>query len=509
MEQLNLENLDKVSKLDLVSREVLIEEIQILRTSLSSALKKIYTLQNQNISDEQLLLILGEHLSEVRGALYGSSSEKLKKDQDKEPVKGKEERDPVPRPKLPSERYPNIPIREIQIDFDNPPECDSCGKAMSDSGMKEVSEQLHVIPRKFEILRSFKSKYRCSCHSCIKTPPTPPRIIEGSSYSDAMILDVALSKYCDLIPMQRYVAMAARGGLRGLPHQSLIELTHGLSIFLKPIYEKIRQEILQSRVLHADETPHKMLEGSDKKSWYLWGFSTSQNAYFEYRDSRSGDIASDFLMDSHCEVLVSDIFSGYGKAVGTVNIHRGAKGTKKIQNAFCNAHSRRYFFKSYPAYPEAKYYLDEYREIYKLEMEEKPPDQIPKYRALMKEKFEAMQNRARDEILKYPKGLRFEKALSYFLTNYQGLTLFLDDPEVPIDNNPQERLLRSHVVGRKTWYGTHSERGAETAAILLTLIETCKLNQVNPREYFEKVTQDKLQGREFYTPNEFKESIKL
>ncbi|MBN8538371.1 MAG: transposase [Deltaproteobacteria bacterium] len=82
--------------------------------------------------------------------------------------------------------------------------------------------------------------------------------------------------------------------------------------------------------------------------------------------------------------------------------------------------------------------------------------------------------------------------------------MFLEDAEVPIDNNAQERLLRSHVVGRKTWYGTHSERGAKTAAILFSLVESCKLNQVNPREYFEQLTKDLLQGKKAYTPDDFK-----
>jgi hypothetical protein len=95
--------------------------------------------------------------------------------------------------------------------------------------------------------------------------------------------------------------------------------------------------------------------------------------------------------------------------------------------------------------------------------------------------------------------------LNYFLDNYQGLTLFLKQPDVPIDNNGQERLLRSHVVGRKTWYGTHSERGAQTAAILFSLVETCKLNHVNPREYFKNLAEDLLAGQDPYTPKEFKD----
>ena len=97
--------------------------------------------------------------------------------------------------------------------------------------------------------------------------------------------------------------------------------------------------------------------------------------------------------------------------------------------------------------------------------------------------------------------------MSYFLENYVGLTLCLNHPEIPLDNNSQERSFRSHVVGRKTWYGTHSKRGAETAAILFSIIETCKLNKVNPREYFKKLTEDILAGYPPYTPLEFKASL--
>ena len=88
---------------------------------------------------------------------------------------------------------------------------------------------------------------------------------------------------------------------------------------------------------------------------------------------------------------------------------------------------------------------------------------------------------------------------------------FSSDYQTPLkygdsDNNAQERLLRSPVVGRKTWYGTHSERGAKTAAVLFTLVETCKLNQVNPREYFKRLTQDLLSGSKPCTPVTFKTS---
>ena len=122
----------------------------------------------------------------------------------------------------------------------------------------------------------------------------------------------------------------------------------------------------------------------------------------------------------------------------------------------------------------------------------------------MRPQFEAMKKKALEELASYPDAGKYAKALRYFLENYAGLTLFLEDPEVPIDNNSQERLLRNHVVGRKTWYGTHSERGALTAAILFTLVETCKLNYVNPREYFKNLVTDLHDGLEPRTPHEFK-----
>ena len=127
----------------------------------------------------------------------------------------------------------------------------------------------------------------------------------------------------------------------------------------------------------------------------------------------------------------------------------------------------------------------------------------------MTEKFEAMLELAKKQIPSYPAQLKFGKALNYFLENYDGLTLFLEHEDVAIDNNLQERLLRSHVVGRKTWYGTHSERGAETAAIIFSIIETCKLNQVNPREYLEKLAQDLLHGQNPYTPKDFADLSKI
>src|ERR1035438_9060198 len=319
MEQFDLGDHPKSTKAGNLSPEELLQRNSILEAELVRVIRENYELRKLQVSDEQIRLIMQEQLESLRQTEYGASSERYKK-----PVKKPEEPKvpSKPRVKKPSERYPYLPIREQCVVQDPAPGCPCCGKEMTASGMTEDSEQLTVIPKKYEILKLMRMKYRCSCHGAVLTVPSPPRIIPGSSYSDEMIVDVALSKYCDLIPVERYSAMAARGGVKDLPPQSLIELTHSFADFVSGAYRRIEQRVLASRVLHADETPHRMLEGSDKKSWYLWGFSTPEHCFLECHDTRSGDVASNVLLKSRCEVLVTDVYSGYGKATRIANGQR-------------------------------------------------------------------------------------------------------------------------------------------------------------------------------------------
>jgi transposase len=499
----------KIKKFETFSKDQLIERVSFLEDECARIIRENYKLRNHEVGDSQIVLLLEEQLRATSAELYGASSEKYINPNKKEKPKDREKESSKPRKKRPSERYPNVPVREIIISLDPLPSCTSCGFEMSDSGMREESEQLTVIPKKFEILVQRRVKYRCQCHGCIKTAPLPARIIEGSSYSDEMILDVALSKYCDLIPMHRYTMMASRLGVSGLPAHSLIDVTHGLSDFLFSAYELLEKDLMESRVLHADETPHKMLEGSETKNWYLWGFSTPRVCFFECHDTRSGDIASDILKNSKCEVIVSDVYSGYGKAIRISNLSRQKLGLPVIKNGNCNAHARRYFYKTWSSiFKESEYYLEKYQEIYELNEKSKgqAPPEILEIREQMRPFFEEMRDKALGELLSFSEKSQYGKALRYFIKNYEGLTLFLDNADVLIDNNSQERLLRSHVVGRKTWYGTHSERGAETAAVLFSLVETCKLNKVNPREYFSKLTANLLDKKPPFAPWEFKNS---
>lgn len=494
-------------RLESLTKGELIEFHECHQRVIESFQRHIQKLEALNAETKQRSLLVEDQFIVLKNKIFGRSSEKSKSsDGGGTPSKKKASKSRV---LLASERYPNATLIERQVELEKMPTCGCCFAEMQDSGMTENSEFLTVIPEQYLVIRQMRHKYRCGkCHGDIKTAPAPPRIKDGSSYSDEMMIDVGLSKYCDLIPVERYAQIAKRAGLKGLPPQSLIEMTHNLADFTKSAYEKLKTEIQKSSVLNADETPHRMLEGSSRRNWYLWGFSTPRTSYFEIHDTRSGRVASSLLVNSACEFLVSDVFSGYGKAVRDINLLREVDRRAKIKNVYCNAHARRKFKEALDRFPDyAQFFIDQYKEIYRLEAEARgrPIDEVFDLRGQMKTFFDKLKSKAMADVAGYSSKSSIGKAMSYFLENFVGLTLFLENPNLPIDNNSQERLLRSPVIGRKTWYGTHSERGAETAAVLFSLVESCKLNRVNPREYFKKLVQDLHDKKSPRTPSEFKD----
>jgi transposase len=501
---LSMEQIKSLKKEDLA---LLLFHEQKLRLQLQSLYSEA---QKINVELQEKKLLLESRFVLLKNKFFGKSSERSPHPKPEAPPEPKQKKKKKKKQKKqkPSERYPNLPLIERDLQLETPPNCGLCQAQMTDSGMVESCEFLTVIPANFAVIEQNRHKYRCpKCHGDIQTTPAPPRIYTGSAYSDEFILDVALSKYCDLIPIERYVNIAARKGVVGLPPQSLIETTHHLAEFLKPVYDRIRAEILSSRVLHADETPHRMLEGGgEKSSWYLWGFSNSTSSYFEIHNTRSGDVVSGLLSQAACERLVSDVFSGYGRAVRIANEQRIKDGKCLILNCYCNAHARRKFKEvGNPFEAESEKFVALYKKIYRLEKiaKKRPLHRILRVRRLMKPLFEQMKGLAESLENTISSKSTLATAANYFLNNYTELTYFLSERDIPIDNNQEERELRSPVIGRKTWYGTHSIRGAETNVILFTLVSSCKLCKVNPRTYFRKIVSDIHEGKSPPTPSEF------
>lgn len=492
-------------RLQMLSREEMIRYIELQDDLIGRVTKDNERLRGLNNELKQKSIYIDEQLINIKNKLFGKSSEKEPSKEDREKVKAKNGKKKV---LLPSLRYPDAPLIERRIELDKLPQCKCCNNQMRDSGMTENSEYLTSIPAQHLVIRLMRAIYRCEgCHGALLTAPSPARINESGSYSDEMIVDVALSKYCDLIPIERYTEIAGRNGMENLPANSLIDQTHVLADFVEKASEKVKSEVLDSKVTNADETPHRMLEGSEKSSWYLWGFSTPTSAYYEIRDTRSGDVASELLLKSKCEYLMSDVYSGYAKAVRETNEERKKLELPSILNVYCNAHARRKFKESEENFTEvSQFFIEQYSKIYRLNKfaKGKSPNRVLRARGFMAPLFDKMRNQAIETLGGYSTKSSIGKAMNYFLKNYDELTRFIIKADLPIDNNRQESLLRNPVVGRKTWYGTHSIRGAKTAAIMHTLVESCKLNGVNPRKYFPKLIQNIHEGKKIFTPFEFK-----
>ena len=417
-----LENVLKVvrpDKLALLSKEdliILFTGEQDLRLQYAAENERLRALNNEL---EEKSLFVNEKLITLKNELFGRSSEKSPSRssiQDHE----RKQTDKKKKVQLPSLRYPNAPLIERHVELGVMPECKCCGSRLSDSGMTEDSEFLTVIPAQYYVVRQRLHKYRCtSCHGDIQTAPAPPKVKSGSSYSDEMVIDVAAAKYCDLVPVERYATIAGRAGLADLPANSLIASTHYLADFIEPVYDELRADIKESKILHADETPHRMLEGDrDKKSWYLWGFSNEKTSYFEIRGTRSGSIASNLITDSKCEFLVSDVFSGYPKAVADANLERKNLNSKlpPIQNVYCNAHARRKFKEAEKHFPdEAKFFIDHYKEIYRLNSEAKEtPALLAEKRTEMAPFLKAMRDQAILIMDRYSSKSSMSIAINYF-----------------------------------------------------------------------------------------------
>ena len=446
-----------------------------------------------------------DNLKTVINVLIERSTPKKRKrpsKKSKKKKKGNNNKDDNTR--LPSEKFPELEVNEKIIKPENPPRCSCCNEEMKESGLFKTSEKLEVVPKKYYIARNKRVIYNCgACNGSMVNAPNLPCILPTSNYGDSLIIDVALSKYCDLIPIERYTAIAGRDGVNGLPPNSLIGLTHALASFFYPVYQKLREEILSAILILADETPLKMLEGDVTSNWFLWGFSSSEACFFEAHGTRSGDIPIEFLLESNAEFLLTDGYGGYKRAVKEIN-----KEVKRIAEVYCNAHAFRYFDEASSTWKsECEPFLELYGKIYELEREAENDEQKGKAREAMKPLFEEIKRKCEEARLDVMANSKFEKAIMYFLNHYPGLIICTTDIRIPLDNNFSERLLRSPVVGRKTWYGNHSKRGARTSAVLFSLVESCKINDINPRNYFPWLTDRILSEKEPLTPHQYLNSI--
>jgi transposase len=475
----------------------LVQIIVELRTLVKVQAEKIRQLEEEN--------------KILKKKLYGSSSEKSKRllaNSGGGSGRRTNKNAGQPRVRSLAKQYPNAEIEDRYVEFKELPLCLCCHRRMVDSGLEEVTEQVHTIPARHKILRLHRRKYKCTgCFTGLISAPLDPRIAPGSSLSDSFIIDAAIAKFFHLIPAERYAKMISQNGLIGFAPQLVLSAHHYLAVFLKSVHSYLQEKIQLATLLFADETRHRMLENNGDKSWYLWSFTGNDLSCYEIHNTRSGSVAIEFIAKSKCLYLMSDVYSGYIRTVREVNAIRRKLGLPEIVALFCNAHSRRRFVESLVNYPEeSQYFILQYKEIYRLEGELKAitdPKSRAKKRTEMKPFFEAMLAAGKQLRQHYSDNSSLATAIDYYTNNYEGLTRFLESPELPIDNNLSERQLRSPVIGRKTWFGTHSEQGNETTETLFTLMQSCKHLNVNPRDYLQALIRSIHASGPPFTPSEY------
>ena len=485
---------DRLDRLSTLNPEELIKIIELYKDTYERAVKinkkqaqTIVVLQAQLGIEAQELLLLQEQLVIVRNEIFGRSSERRKKD-----LVEKEGQDAQKKPKKqrPSVRFPNAELVESRFEFETLPSCPSCEVQMSPMGQFEESEEVDMVPRRFFVRRILRQKCRCgNCHSSIVTAPGPNKLIEGGSYSLGFATEVAVQKYAHHVPVERQKVQMQAQGLQGIEARTLIDQTHHLADLLRPAYRAIAKEVKSAKIINADETPWKMLEGHPKKSWCLWGFCCSTAIYLQAKDSRSQDTPNQFLNQSDAQYLVVDGYTGY--CPGSKN--------NQIKIANCWAHVRRKFIKAEEFDSRATQIIDWIGMLYSLDREAEN----------LKEKLLIRNTKSRQIIEKINEWLMAQhalpksamgKALQYARNYWQGLIVFLEDPGIPLDNNLAERALRGPVLGRKNFYGNHSQQGAETSSILYTICESCKLNHVDPANNVQYAASEIYAGKSPLTP---------
>jgi transposase len=382
--------------------------------------------------------------------------------------------------------YSHLPLREEFIDIPpDPRACGRCGKPFVDLGQSEDSEQVEfelVIYRR----RVHRRRYRQTCNCPgprTHTAPKPPKLIPKSRYGTSVWVHLLLEKFLLGRPLQRTIEQL---GLYELP-AAAGTMTAGMQRIkplLTPMDEALRDRNTRSAVSHADETRWLVFgekQGKNSYRWWLWVFAGEDSVVYLLDPTRSHEVPERHFAANRAGVLIVDRYSAY-KAMQQVQ-------DGKLILAFCWAHVRRDFVRVGKGYPELKEWalawLRRIRELYRLHRQRKQhepssPESAPADAKLREHVIAMCQQR--DAELAEPK-LRepCRKVLTSLQEHWPGLTVFLDDPRIPLDNNRAERLLRNPAMGRKNYYGSGAEWAGQLAMMMFSIVATLKLGKINPR----------------------------
>lgn len=441
-------------------------QIRILLDALAIKSKEIDQLKGKK-GDLQLTLKMLEALQ----AKAKAADEALAK---AEAQQAKQKAERKPRSSSGPTEQPKLPIIEQEFVLDEPDRiCPSCGGGLSPmKGQYDESEMIDVVEVSYRLVKVKQQKYVCRCGSCVETALGPQRALPGSRYSLAFAIKVILDKWLDHIPLERQCRILERHGLV-VTSQTLWDLAYAVAQRLSLVDTALMNHVLEQPVIGLDQTSWPRLETDATKPWQMWALTAPGVVVHRIRDDKSAATFS-ALVGDYRGVIVAD-------ALGTHEA--GARASPGIVLAGCWAHVYRRFEEAAPDHPDAERALAWIGALYELDRTAGDDDSL---RAeLRRTNAPPILDEMKTWLWSHAEitSLSIGKAAAYTLGIWDRLTRFVEDARIPLDNNATERAIRGPVVGRKNHYGSKSRRGTEVASRLYTILETCKLHDVDPASY--------------------------
>lgn len=469
--------------------------------------KQIEELQQQN---SQLLLQnaqLQQRVSDLENQIillkkdkFGKKSEKMPprgggKGGDSSPESGEPPKKQHPgRQKLP----PHLPRVRVEYDLaESDKMCPLCQEHLT-KVQEVVSEQLDVIPAQLQVIEHVRFKYACRhCYGCIKTANLPAQAIDKGLPSSSLLSHILVNKFADHLPFYRQQRWFNRHQY-GVSRSTLWGWEKSCAIALEPLVSHLKKELVAGDHLFGDDTPMPTLEKGLKRAKIgrMWAYTRRPTekqpalTVYEYTPDRKGEHPQTFLKD-FSGYLQADAYSGFDQL-----FIKDCKGKQKVKEVGCWGHTRRKFIDVVTIDPTsiAQELIALIQAMYHIERLIKEAGYSDGQRKwLRRKRTKPILKKIRRWLTMHhprtaPKS-RLGQAMSYALNHWRALTTFLGDGRLELDTNRVERAIKPIVIGRKNFLFMGGPNGGWAAAIIFTLIESCKQNNIDPYDYLEDVLQ--------------------
>lgn len=479
------------------------EDIDALKTLVLELLEERAAFRQAKQDDKQEIARLTLLLAKLQRMLFGQKSEKLLRQIEQLELELEElhinqgERPPLPerlefriRPTPARRPLPDHLPRETHEHLPRETSCPDCGGAWKQLG-EDVSELIEYVPSSFRVVRHVRPRLACTCCDRMAQASAPSRPIARGLAGPGLLAHVFVSKYADHIPLYRQSGIYAREGVE-LADSTLTDWVGAGHRLLEPLIAALRAHVFRATKLHTDDIPVPVMMPGNGKTRHarLWAYvrderpcgSTEPAAvWFRYSPDRKG-IHPQTHLQHFSGTLQADAFAGYNAIYAT----------GRVTEAACWAHARRKFYEIHAdqSTPFTREVLDRIAELYRIEAEIRgsPPERRREHRQIhTAPKLTKLREWLKAQLTTVSRKSTIANAIGYALNQWQALTYFVENGEVEIDNSAAERALRGVALGRKNYLFMGSDRGGERAATMYSLMETAKLNGINPEAYLRHV----------------------